>query len=61
MCVQLLSEEDGKTDLLESARRIASDYSQKNLEMKEINIEYIDKSLKGMFHLLLFCDRLDIL
>lgn len=47
VCVQLLSEDDGKGDILESARRIASDYSQKNLDIKQINIDYVDQSLKA--------------
>ena len=47
-CVQLLSEEDGRSDIVFTAKRIAADYSDNNIEEKQINIDNIDKSLKGM-------------
>lgn len=46
-CVQLLSEEDGRTDIVNTAKLIAADYADNNMEEKQINIDNIDKSLKG--------------
>ena len=48
VCVQLLSEEDGKPDIVKTAKKISSDYSSKKIKFKDIDIDFIDKSLKGI-------------
>ena len=49
MCIQLYSEEDGKPDILATAKRIADDYCNDKIGMDDISVEYVDKSLQGMF------------
>ena len=46
-CVQLLSEEDGRADIVSTAKRIAADYADNNIQEKQITIDHINKSLKG--------------
>ena len=48
-CVQLLSEEDGRADIVATTKRIAADFADNNIEEKHINIDHINKSLKGLF------------
>jgi len=47
-CVQLLSEEDGRADIISTTKRIAADYADNNIEEKNINIDHINKSLKAI-------------
>jgi len=43
--VHLLSEEDGKPDIMDTTIKLATDYSQKNISLKDIDINLIDTSL----------------
>lgn len=45
--VHLLSEEDGKPDILAAGKKIAADYCQKKINLEDITIEYVDKSLEA--------------
>lgn len=47
-CVQLLSEEDGKADIVASAKRIATDLCDNNIKPKDINIDLVNNSLKAI-------------
>merc|ERR1712080_702244 len=45
--VQLYSEEDGKPDILEATKKIATEYCNKKIKLNDIKIEYVDKSLEA--------------
>jgi dehydrodolichyl diphosphate syntase complex subunit NUS1 len=47
VCIQLYSEEDGKPDILETAKRIADDYCNDRIKLDDIKVEYVDKSLRA--------------
>lgn len=47
-CVQLLSEEDGRADVVETSKLIAADLCDNNITEKDINIDYVNKSLKAI-------------
>ena len=47
MCIQLYSEEDGKPDILQTAKRIAEDYCNDRITLDDIKVEYVDKALSG--------------
>jgi len=47
VCVHLLSEEDGKPDILAAGKKITSDYCTKKIKLSEITIDYVDKYLEA--------------
>lgn len=47
VCIQLYSEEDGKPDILEAAKKIASDYCNDKIKLSDIKVEYVDKTLQA--------------
>jgi len=51
VCVQLYSEEDGKPDILEAAKKIAREYCDKKIRLNDIKVEYVDKSLQATKHI----------
>ncbi|XP_065649025.1 dehydrodolichyl diphosphate synthase complex subunit nus1 isoform X2 [Hydra vulgaris] len=47
-CIQILCEEDGRTDIALTAKSIAKMYTQKKLDLLNIDLNYIDKSLNAI-------------